>query len=74
MSKIKNFLMEVEEEFYDIAEEDCYDDALNHIERKFGTMAREHCESLIKENPYLGNEPSKVVNCMMKENLRHDES
>lgn len=68
--------MEVEEEFYDIAEEDCYDDALDHIERKFGTMAREHCESLIKEEPYLGNDPEKIVECAFKskEKLSNDES
>ena len=28
----------------------------------------------ILDDPYLGNEPHKVVNSVMKENLRHDES
>ena len=28
----------------------------------------------ILDDPYLGNEPQKVVNSVMKENLRHDES
>lgn len=54
MSKMKNFLMEVEDEFYDVTEEGCahesvYESALNHIEHKFGSMAREHCESLVKD-------------------------
>ena len=40
-------------------------DAVNLIVLKLQSLTSE-------QEPYLGNEPSKVVNCMMKENLRHD--
>ena len=50
MSKIKDFLMDVEEIFFDLIEENCVlDYALDKIEYRFGTMARQHCESIIQE-------------------------
>ncbi len=49
MSKIKNFLMEVEEDFYNLLEDTTNDVALGKIENKHGTMAMEHCADLLKE-------------------------
>ncbi len=38
------------------------------------TLDTEDIINELLDDPYLGNEPHKVVNSIMKENLRHDES
>ena len=49
MSKIKDFLMDVAEEFGDLLEDTTNDIALDKIEYKHGSMARQHCEDLLTE-------------------------
>jgi len=50
MSKLKHFLLDVEDKFFDLIEENCVlDYALDQIEYSFGKMARQHCESIIQE-------------------------
>jgi len=49
MSKIKDFLMDVAEEFGDLLEDTTNDIALDKIEYKHGSMARQHCENLLTE-------------------------
>jgi len=49
MGKLKDFLIGVEEEFSQHLEETTNDVALQRIEKNYGTMAREHCVTLLKE-------------------------
>lgn len=47
MSRVKHFLMEVEEDFYSLLDDTTNNVALSKIEYKFGTMAKEHCKILL---------------------------
>jgi hypothetical protein len=49
MGKLKDFLIGVEEEFSQHLEETTNDVALQRIEKDHGTMAREHCVTLLNE-------------------------
>lgn len=49
MSKLRDFLIGVEEEFYQQLEYTTNDVALDKIENKHGSMARQHCEDLLTE-------------------------
>ena len=49
MSKLKDFLIGVEEEFSQHLEDTTNDVALGKIEYKHGSMARQHCEDLLTE-------------------------
>lgn len=49
MGKLKDFLIGVEEEFSQHLEETTNDVALQRIEKDHGTMAREHCVTILNE-------------------------
>ena len=51
MAKMKNFLMEVEEYFYDCLDSEglTNDQALAYVETKFGSMGKDHCKELLKQ-------------------------
>jgi len=51
MAKMKSFLMEAEEYFYDCLNTEglTNDQALAYVETKFGSMGKDHCIELLKE-------------------------
>ena len=54
MGKMKNFLMEVEDYFYDLLTNEglTNDQALAFVETKYGSLGKEHCCEMIKENNF----------------------